>query len=99
LPYPMHGKPSRITSLGGRLFEGLPSEFSAGRYHSLFIERAGLPECLQVTAASDDGLIMGLEHRSLPVSAVQFHPESILTLEGGLGMRLVSRVMSALASR
>jgi anthranilate synthase len=99
LSYPMHGKPSRIQSLGGRLFEGMPPEFIAGRYHSLFIERAGLPDSLQVTATTDDGLIMGLEHRELPVSAVQFHPESILTLEGGVGMRLVSRVMSTLASR
>ena len=99
LSYPMHGKPSRIQSLGGRLFEDMPPEFTAGRYHSLFIERAGLPECLQVTATTEDGLIMGLEHRQLPISAVQFHPESILTLEGGIGMRLVSRVMSVLASR
>jgi anthranilate synthase len=95
----MHGKPSRIHSQGGRLFEGMPREFVAGRYHSLFIERAGLPDCLQVTATTEDGLIMGLEHRDLPISAVQFHPESILTLEGGIGMRLVSRVMSTLASR
>jgi anthranilate synthase len=99
LPYPMHGKPSLIRGLGGRIFEALPREFVAGRYHSLFIEQAGLPECLQVTASTEDGLIMGLEHRSLPISAVQFHPESILTLEGNTGMRLVSRVMSALASR
>jgi len=99
LPYPMHGKPSRIQGHGGRIFEALPREFVAGRYHSLFIEQAGLPECLQVTATTEDGLIMGLEHRSLPISAVQFHPESILTLEGNTGMRLVSRVMSALASR
>jgi anthranilate synthase len=99
LPYPMHGKPSLIQGLGGRIFEALPRQFVAGRYHSLFIEQAGLPECLQVTATTEDGLIMGLEHRSLPISAVQFHPESILTLEGNTGMRLVSRVMSALASR
>jgi len=99
LPYPMHGKPSRITALGGRALEGLPREFLAGRYHSLFIERAGLPECLEITATTADGLIMGLEHRSLPISAVQFHPESILTLESDVGMRLVSRVMSAFASR
>ncbi len=93
LDYPMHGKPSRISVLGGRTFEGLPAEFVAGRYHSLFIERAGLPEDLVVTAVTDDGLIMGLEHRTLPVSAVQFHPESILTLSGEVGLRLVSRVM------
>ncbi len=99
LGYPMHGKPSLIKSLGGRLFDGMPEEFIAGRYHSLFIERAGLPECLQVTASTEDGVIMGLEHRSLPISAVQFHPESILTLEGQMGLRLVSRAMAVLARR
>jgi anthranilate synthase len=97
LGYPMHGKPSLIKSLGGRLFDGMPSEFVAGRYHSLFIERAGLPECLQITASTEDGVIMGLEHRTLPISAVQFHPESILTLEGQMGLRLVSRAMTMLA--
>jgi anthranilate synthase len=99
LGYPVHGKPSLIKSLGGRLFDGMPSEFVAGRYHSLFIERAGLPDCLQITASTEDGVIMGLEHKTLPVSAVQFHPESILTLEGQTGLRLVSRAMTALARR
>jgi anthranilate synthase len=93
LDYPMHGKPSRINVLGGRSFEGLPRQFVAGRYHSLFIEREGFPSELTVTAETDDGLIMGLEHRSLPISAVQFHPESILTLDGETGLRLVNRVM------
>jgi anthranilate synthase len=97
LGYPMHGKPSRITVLGGRTFEGLPRQFVAGRYHSLFIERDGLPEELAVTAVTDDGLIMGLEHRTLPISAVQFHPESILTLDGDTGLRLVNRIMAMLA--
>jgi anthranilate synthase len=96
LDYPMHGKPSRIKVEGGKLFEGFPAEFVAGRYHSLFIEREGLPEELVVTASSDDGVIMALEHRTLPISAVQFHPESILTLSGEAGLRLVSRVMSNL---
>jgi anthranilate synthase len=96
LDYPMHGKPSRINVLGGRSFEGLPRQFVAGRYHSLFIEREGLPEDLSVTAVTDDGLIMGLEHRTLPISAVQFHPESILTLDGDTGLRLVNRVMELL---
>jgi anthranilate synthase len=99
LDYPMHGKPSRINVLGGSMFEGLPRQFVAGRYHSLFIEREGLPAELNVTAATDDGLIMGLEHRSLPISAVQFHPESILTLDGDTGLRLVNRVMAMLRSR
>jgi anthranilate synthase len=92
----MHGKPSRISVLGGRSFEGLPRQFVAGRYHSLFIEREGLPEDLVVTAVTDDGLIMGLEHRTLPISAVQFHPESILTLDGDTGLRLVNRVVTML---
>jgi anthranilate synthase len=99
LGYPVHGKPSLIKSLGGRLFDGMPPEFIAGRYHSLFIERAGLPDCLQITASTEDGVIMGLEHRTLPISAVQFHPESILTLEGQVGQRLVSRAMTTLARR
>jgi anthranilate synthase len=96
LDYPMHGKPSRISVLGGRSFEGLPRQFVAGRYHSLFIERDGLPDELVVTAVSDDGLIMGLEHRALPISAVQFHPESILTLDDDTGLRLVNRVVTML---
>jgi anthranilate synthase len=96
LSYPMHGKPSRITVLGGRTFEGLPRQFVAGRYHSLFIERDDLPADLSVTAVTDDGVIMGLEHRTLPISAVQFHPESILTLDGDTGLRLVNRVMAML---
>jgi anthranilate synthase len=96
LGYPMHGKPSRISVLGGRSFEGLPRQFVAGRYHSLFIEREGLPDDLVVTAVTDDGLIMGLEHRTLPISAVQFHPESILTLDGDTGLRLVNRVVTML---
>jgi anthranilate synthase len=96
LDYPMHGKPSRINVLGGRSFEGLPRQFVAGRYHSLFIERDGLPSDLAVTAVTDDGLIMGLEHRTLPISAVQFHPESILTLDGDMGLRLVNRVVTML---
>jgi anthranilate synthase len=96
LDYPVHGKPSRINVLGGRSFEGLPRQFVAGRYHSLFIEREGLPSELNVTAVTDDGLIMGLEHQSLPISAVQFHPESILTLDGETGLRLVNRVMAML---
>lgn len=99
LSYPMHGKPSRIAVLGGRLFEGFPREFVAGRYHSLFIEREGLPAELEVTAVSDDGVIMGLEHRTLPISAVQFHPESILTLSGEAGLKLVNRVISILPPR
>jgi anthranilate synthase len=96
LGYPMHGKPSRVRVLGGRLFEGLPREFTAGRYHSLFAVRERLPAALEVTAESEDGVVMALEHRELPLAAVQFHPESILTLDGEVGMRLIRNVVAAL---
>lgn len=81
-PAPMHGKVSRITHVGRGLFEGLPSPFSATRYHSLMVAPDSLPACLAVTAESDDGVIQGLEHRSLPIYGVQFHPESIATEHG-----------------
>jgi anthranilate synthase/aminodeoxychorismate synthase-like glutamine amidotransferase len=78
----MHGKTSQIRHSGERLFAGLPQPFTATRYHSLAVRRASLPESLRVTAESEDGEIMGLEHRDLPVYGVQFHPESILTTAG-----------------
>src|SRR5262249_20713812 len=96
LEYPMHGKPSKIRVRGGRLFEGLPEEFVAGRYHSLFAIRDTLPPELMVTAESDDGVVMAIEHATLPRAAVQFHPESILTLEGELGLRLLRNVVAKL---
>jgi anthranilate synthase/aminodeoxychorismate synthase-like glutamine amidotransferase len=78
----MHGKTSPIRHTGAGLFEGLPSPFEATRYHSLIVERASVPECLEITAETDEGVIMGLRHKELPVEGVQFHPESILT-DGG----------------
>jgi anthranilate synthase len=99
LDYPMHGKPSRIRVLGGRLFEGLPREFAAGRYHSLFGVRDRIPAELEITAESEDGVVMAIEHRRLPVAAVQFHPESILTLDDDVGMRLVRNVVAGLVRR
>jgi anthranilate synthase/aminodeoxychorismate synthase-like glutamine amidotransferase len=78
----MHGKTSLIHHDGRGLFAGLPNPFEATRYHSLVAERASLPECLAVTAHSDDGEIMGLRHRTLAIEGVQFHPESILTAVG-----------------
>ena len=79
----MHGKTSMIEHDGKDLFKGLPHPFEATRYHSLVIDRATLPDCLQVTAwTTDDGELMGVRHKSLPVWGVQFHPESILTKEG-----------------
>jgi anthranilate synthase component 2 len=78
----MHGKTSRIHHRGEGVFKGLPSPFTAIRYHSLVIDGASRPEELEVTAWTEDGEIMGVRHRSLPVQGVQFHPESILTEHG-----------------
>jgi anthranilate synthase/aminodeoxychorismate synthase-like glutamine amidotransferase len=81
-PVPVHGKPARIHHQGAGVLAGLPSPFAATRYHSLIVERASLPGTLEVTAESDDGLIMGLRHRGYPIEGVQFHPESVLTQDG-----------------
>jgi anthranilate synthase component 2 len=78
----MHGKTSQIRHNGNSVFTGLPSPFTATRYHSLVIERETLPDCLEVTAWTDDGEIMGVRHKTLAVHGVQFHPESILTEYG-----------------
>ncbi|PZP65154.1 MAG: anthranilate/aminodeoxychorismate synthase component II [Azospira oryzae] len=78
----MHSKTSRIHHTGEGVFQGLPDGFEATRYHSLVIERASLPDCLGVTAWTDDGEIMGVRHKRLAVEGVQFHPESILTQHG-----------------
>ena len=83
----MHGKNSRIRHDGKGVFAGLPDSFSATRYHSLVVERATLPECLAVSAESEDGEIMGLRHRALPVEGVQFHPEAMLTEHGHAMLR------------
>jgi anthranilate synthase component 2 len=79
---PVHGKASLVHHGGGGIFAGVPNPFEAARYHSLVVEREGLPEELEVTAWSDDGLVMATQHRELPRYGVQFHPESILTPEG-----------------
>jgi anthranilate synthase/aminodeoxychorismate synthase-like glutamine amidotransferase len=81
-PSPVHGKPAEICHDGKTIFEGLEYRFPAGRYHSLIVERDTLPDCLEVSATTPDGIIMGLRHRSMKVEGVQFHPESILTTEG-----------------
>ena len=79
---PMHGKTSPVTHTGQGLFAGLPSPFTATRYHSLIVERATLPDCLDITAETADGTIMGLQHKTLPIHGVQFHPESIASEHG-----------------
>jgi anthranilate synthase/aminodeoxychorismate synthase-like glutamine amidotransferase len=81
-PALFHGKTSLIYHDGKTIFRGLPRPFEATRYHSLVIRRETLPECLELSAETDDGVIMGVRHRELPIEGVQFHPESILTHEG-----------------
>ena len=81
-PKLFHGKSSRVHHDGGTIFAGVSQDFTAGRYHSLIVDRAGLPACLEISARTQDGIIMGLRHRSMKIEGVQFHPESIMTTEG-----------------
>ncbi|HEU5381348.1 MAG TPA: aminodeoxychorismate/anthranilate synthase component II [Ktedonobacteraceae bacterium] len=81
-PEPMHGKTSLMHHQGKGIFSNLPQPFEANRYHSLIVERDTLPTELEITAETEDGLIMGLRHRTYPVQGVQFHPESIMTQVG-----------------
>ncbi len=78
----MHGKVSRIETDGRGVFADLPKHFDVTRYHSLAIERESLPDCLEISAWTDDGEIMGVRHKTLPIEGVQFHPESILSEHG-----------------
>ena len=87
----MHGKTSEISHDGKTIFHNLPDLFSATRYHSLAIDREGLPDCLEVSAEAEDGEIMGLRHRQYPVEGIQFHPESILT---NVGMDILKNFLS-----
>jgi anthranilate synthase len=99
LGYPMHGKASIVRVRPGRLFQSLPESFRVGRYHSLYARQEGVPADLEVTAETDDDrVVMAVEHRSLPVAGVQFHPESILTLEDQIGLRLIGNVLRNYAS-
>jgi anthranilate synthase/aminodeoxychorismate synthase-like glutamine amidotransferase len=81
-PVPVHGKPVEIRHDGRTIFKDLENDFQAGRYHSLIVERESLPDCLEISAESPDGLIMAMRHKTFPVEGVQFHPESILTTQG-----------------
>jgi len=86
-PEPVHGKPVEVRHDGRTIFNEIDGEFTAGRYHSLVVERESLPECLEISAESPDGLIMAMRHRELPIEGVQFHPESILTEHGKLMLK------------
>lgn len=81
-PEPLHGKLSSITHTGKSVFQNLPDRFAVTRYHSLIVARDDLPDCLEITAQSDDGIIMGLAHKTRPIHGIQFHPESIATEHG-----------------
>ena len=81
-PEPVHGKPVEVRHDGRTIFEGIPQSFNAGRYHSLVVDRESTPDCLEISAESPDGLVMGLRHKTEKIEGVQFHPESILTDHG-----------------
>ncbi len=100
MPEPRHGKPGtvRVTDPTSRLFRDLPPEFGVGRYHSLHATSDAVPAALRVTALAEDDVIMAVEHATLPLAAVQFHPESIMTLAGGVGPRIIANVMADLAT-
>lgn len=96
MPYPRHGKTSRVNrERPSLMWEGLPDQFQVGRYHSLYAER--LPDCLKAVARSEDGVLMALEHEQLPVFAVQFHPESIMTSQMDLGMGIINNMVHMLS--
>ena len=100
LEEPMHGKISRIgVARPGTVFAGLPEVVTIGRYHSLHVRADSLPEALEVTARGNDGVVMALEHRDLPIAAVQFHPESIMSLGQDTGIRMIENVITRLVDR
>ena len=100
LKTPMHGKASPIQVTGGHLFAGLPTEFRAGRYHSLYAQKDTVPASLEVTATSaDDNVVMAVEHKSLPIKAVQFHPESMMSFDDEIGLRLVRNAIEILTDQ
>jgi anthranilate synthase len=96
LPYPVHGKPSLVSHHNGGVFEGLPNPLKVGRYHSLYAIAAKLPAELEVTSRSEDDIIMGVRHRTLPMEAVQFHPESLLSQGGDHGLMMVRNMVRIL---
>jgi len=101
LDYPQHGKVSRVSVVApdSAIFQNIPRSFEVGRYHSLFAKRESLPKELKVTAVSEDGTIMGIEHQTLPIVGVQFHPESIMTLVGGVGLTIIQNAVHTLTTK
>ena len=94
LEYPVHGKASTILlKKEGGLFEGLGASFTAGRYHSLYARLEGFPDDLEVTAMTEDEIVMAVSHRHLPIHAVQFHPETILSLPNQAGLKIINNLM------
>ena len=89
LNQPAHGRPARVQVRGGCLMRNLPNEIVIGRYHSLYVERNSMPDVLVVTASTEDGVAMAIEHKTLAVGGVQFHPESLMSLGGEVGLRIV----------
>lgn len=92
-PRLMHGKTSLVEHDGRRIFSAMPNPFEATRYHSLMVEESSMPDCLEISARTTDGEVMGLRHKSLPIEGVQFHPESFLTQQGA---RLISNWLNSL---
>lgn len=100
LAIPMHGKPSRIKVLKpGKVFSGLERDITVGRYHSIFADPVRLPRGFTITAQTTDGVVMGIEHESEPIAAVQFHPESIMSLGGDAGIKMIENVVAHLGGR
>jgi anthranilate synthase len=95
LAVPAHGRPARIATKGqSKLFNDLPGEITVGRYHSLYVDPATMPDELEVTATTEDGIPMAVEHRTRPIAAVQFHPESIMSLESGAGLKILRNALA-----
>jgi anthranilate synthase len=100
LDQPMHGKPSVVRALPGRFLRGLPERFTVGRYHSLYAVRTSLPPVLSVVAeTAEDRVIMAIEHKALPIAAVQFHPESVMTAAGEIGMPIIDAALALAGAR
>jgi anthranilate synthase len=96
MPTPMHGKESMVHHNQKGIFENVPNPFSSGRYHSLYVKKEALPDCLDITAETEDEIIMALAHKELPIASIQFHPESILTLQDNVGLKIIANVIELL---